>query len=309
MSVATTSGYDYSKEDVGYDSTNEDDIETRDAKRARNDLAEKPKHDKRTKAKAHSSVFSEEAAADEGRRQRVQLLQLNAYDRHKQLVNTYQLYFPGSTAGIQRDNRNDKRDIDVIKDHHRFLWNESDVEESWEVQLAKRYYDKLFKEYCIIDLTRYKENQFGMRWRVETEVLTGVGQFACASKKCEERKKLRTWEVNFGYIELGEKKNALVKCRLCFECSYKLNYHHKRKELTKKKKKRKKKKRSSSSETDDYRSRKRKIADEKLEKEKAEKVEAELEQEASNLWSKPTEKEEEKTRDDVFDEFLGDLFL
>ena len=51
MSVATTSGYDYSREDVGYDSTNEDDIETRDAKRARNDLAEKPKHDKRTKAK------------------------------------------------------------------------------------------------------------------------------------------------------------------------------------------------------------------------------------------------------------------
>ena len=118
---------------------------------------------------------------------------------------------------------------------------------------------------------------------------------------------MRTWEVNFGYIELGEKKNALVKCRLCFECSYKLNYHHKRKELTKKKKKRKKKKRSSSSETDDYRSRKRKVADEKLENEKAEKVEAELEQEASNLWSKPTEKEEEKTRDDVFDEFLGDF--
>jgi len=262
---------------------------------------------------AHSSVCSEEGAADFGRRQRVQLMQLNAYDRHKQLVNTYQLYFPGSTAGIQRDNRNDKRDIDVIKDHHRFLWNESDVEESWEVQLAKRYYDKLFKEYCIIDLTRYKENQFGMRWRVEAEVVAGVGQFVCASKKCEERKKLRTWEVNFGYIELGEKKNALVKCRLCFECSYKLNYHHKRKELTKKKKKRKKKKRSrsssSGSESDDYRSRKRKATEEKVEKDKAEKAEAKLEQEASNLWSKPAEKEEEKTRDDVFDEFLGDLFL
>ena len=40
---------------------------------------------------AHSGVFSAEAAADEGRRQRVKLLQLNAYDRHKQLVNTYQV--------------------------------------------------------------------------------------------------------------------------------------------------------------------------------------------------------------------------
>jgi len=311
MEPATHSGYDYSKEDIGYDSTNEDDTETRDAKRARRDLADKPRYDKKGKAKAHSSVFSAEAAADEGRRQRVQLLQLNAYDRHKQLVNTYQLYFPGSKAGIQRDNRGDKRDIDVIRDHHRFLWNESEAEESWEVQLAKRYYDKLFKEYCIIDLSRYKENQFGMRWRVEAEVVTGQGQFMCASKKCQERKKLRTWEVNFGYSEHGEKKNALVKCRLCFECSYKLNYHHKKKELTKKKKGKKKRSRSSSSSNSEseYRSRKRRAADEKLDKEKTEKVEAELEKEASSLWSKPVEKEEEKTREDVFDDFLGDLFL
>ena len=109
MSTATHSGYDLTTEDIGYDSTNEDDIETKDAKRARRDLADKPKYDKREKAKvshinaiiettmttcplqAHSSVFSAEAAADEGRRQRVQLLQLNAYDRHKQLVNTYQV--------------------------------------------------------------------------------------------------------------------------------------------------------------------------------------------------------------------------
>lgn len=90
MSATTSSGCDYSKEDNGYDSTNEDDTEARNAKRARLDLAEKPKHDRREKAKASSSVFSTEVAADEGRRQRVKLLQLNAYDRHKQLVNTYQ---------------------------------------------------------------------------------------------------------------------------------------------------------------------------------------------------------------------------
>jgi len=304
-----SSSYDYSREDVGYDSTNEDDTITRDAKRARRDLADKSKPDRKEKAKAHSSVFNAEVAADEGRRQRSKLLQLNAYDRHKQLVNTYQLYFPGSTAGIQRDNRNDKRDIDVIREHHRFLWNESDVEESWEVQLAKRYYDKLFKEYCIIDLSRYKENQFGMRWRVEAEVVTGKGQFLCGNKKCQERKKLRTWEVNFGYLEQGEKKNALVKCRLCFECSYKLNYHHKRKELTKKKKKKKRSRSSSSSsESDsDHRNRKRKSDGDTLEKDKAKK--ADLEKAESNLWSKPAEKEDEKSRDEVFDEFLGDLFL
>jgi len=26
-------------------------------------------------------------------------------------------------------------------------------------RLAKKYYDKLFKEYCIADLSRYKENK------------------------------------------------------------------------------------------------------------------------------------------------------
>merc|ERR1719341_69797 len=212
---------------------------------------------------------------------------------HKQLVNTYQLYFPGSTAGIQRDNRNDKRDIDVIRDHHRFLWNESEAEESWEVQLAKRYYDKLFKEYCIIDLSRYKENQFGMRWRVEAEVVTGKGQFACANKKCEERKKLRTWEVNFGYSEFGEKKNALIKCRLCFECSYKLNYHHKKKEVIKRKKdiKKKKKAHTSSSSSSDSSSDENETKSER--KTKATEKETErIEKSASEVWSKPAEREE-----------------
>ena len=81
-----------------------------------------------------------------------------------------------------------------------------------------------------------------MRWRVEAEVVAGKGQFVCANKKCASVKKLRTWEVNFGYVEHNIKKNALIKCRLCPDCSYKLNYHHKKKELTKKRKKNKKKK-------------------------------------------------------------------
>lgn len=58
-----------------------------------------------------------------------------------------------------------------------------------------------------------------MRWRQEAEVVTGKGQFFCGNKRCERGKKLRTWEVNFGYVEHGVKKNALIKCRLCFDCS------------------------------------------------------------------------------------------
>lgn len=33
----------------------------------------------------------------------------------------------------------------------------------------------------------------------------------CGNKKCEERLELRSWEVNFAYVEHGEKKNALIK--------------------------------------------------------------------------------------------------
>lgn len=42
---------------------------------------------------------------------------------------------------------------------------------SREKELAKKYYDKLFKEYCIADLSRYKENKVG--WTddmIQTEI-------------------------------------------------------------------------------------------------------------------------------------------
>ncbi|XP_060260611.1 uncharacterized protein LOC101105041 isoform X3 [Ovis aries] len=116
-----------------------------------------------------------------------------------------------------------------------------------EKRLAKKYYDKLFKEYCIADLSRYKENKFGFRWRVEKEVISGKGQFCCGNKCCDEKEGLKSWEVNFGYTEHGEKRNALVKLRLCQECSFKLNFHHRRKEVKSKKRKDKAKKDSEES--------------------------------------------------------------
>jgi len=35
---------------------------------------------------------------------------------------------------------------------------------------------------------------------------------------------LSSYEVNFAYEEHGEKKNALVKVRVCLECAELLNY-------------------------------------------------------------------------------------
>lgn len=56
-----------------------------------------------------------------------------------------------------------------------------------------------------------------------------LGQFTCGSLRCDETKGLQSWEVNFAYMEQGEKKNALVKVRLCERCSDRLNYKKKQK--------------------------------------------------------------------------------
>lgn len=37
------------------------------------------------------------------------------------------------------------------------------------------------------------------------------GQFSCGNKHCDGEEGLKSWEVNFGYVEHGEKRNALVK--------------------------------------------------------------------------------------------------
>jgi protein FRA10AC1 len=53
--------------------------------------------------------------------------------------------------------------------------DEADSDISWEQRIAKRYYDKLFKEYAICELKRYKEGKIAMRWRTENEVIVGKG--------------------------------------------------------------------------------------------------------------------------------------
>lgn len=84
---------------------------------------------------------------------------LNPYQVHQKLINDYILKRPGDTSKLfMRDTSKDQTDLDVIRNNHQFLWNDDDVD-SWEKQLAKRYYDKLFKEYCIADLSRFKENK------------------------------------------------------------------------------------------------------------------------------------------------------
>ncbi|KAI8421730.1 hypothetical protein MSG28_009705 [Choristoneura fumiferana] len=219
------------------------------------------------------------------------LRNLNPYELHKYLVNVYCLNKKGSTAVLTRDTSRDRTDLDIIRENHKFLWEEDDVANTWEKQLAKKYYDKLFKEYCICDLSRYKENQVALRWRVENEVVLGKGQFQCGSKRCSNATGLRSWEVNFAYFEDGEKKNALVKLRTL-------------KKSQKKKKKRIERESSSEKESEDD-----EAPSALQELDAVASTSTHPEETNESLWKKGVQEEVEKSREEEFAEYLEDLLL
>jgi hypothetical protein len=54
----------------------------------------------------------------------------------------------------------------------------------------------------------------------QKEVFSGDGQWRCGNKACRSAQDLSSYEMNFVYTEHGEKKEALVKLRLCPECGH-----------------------------------------------------------------------------------------
>ncbi|CAG0913407.1 unnamed protein product [Notodromas monacha] len=262
-------------------------------------------------------VKRNDASISDERREKLLLLAMAPYERHKLLVNTYLLTKPGDTKIFERDTSNDRTPFDALVEHHRFVWKASDSEISWEGRLAKRYYDMLFREYAICDLSQYKTGNVAMRWQTEKEVQTGKGQFICGSRKCHESAGLRTWEVPFRYQEQGEKRTELVKLRLCAACSKKLNYGHGKREVTKSRNKRLKEERKpaatdevAEASTSEPRTRPSEV-DEKPIVEKTEGSTNRASEDISAIWSAPAPASEEEglSRDDEFQAYLEDLFL
>ncbi|KAM9837182.1 protein FRA10AC1 [Aulostomus maculatus] len=318
----------------GYDSDFSDDdrqgesSEQRLKRKHEVEILQKPFQKGRYSQAAHRSFHSSEFDREEARNRRAHIISLNAFERHKKFVGDYILYYGGHMVDFRRTTANDKTDHDVLRENHRFLWRDEDEEDmTWEKELAKKYYDKLFKEYCIADLSRYKENKFGFRWRTEKEVVSGKGQFQCGNKHCEKEEGLKSWEVNFAYVEQGEKRNALVKLRLCPECSFKLNYHHKRKEVkvkskrfsdenqetSQKRKNRKRRKRSAHSKKPKH-TKQREQSSSSSSSEESQDKDSEAEEGAegqseADHWRGPAPAVEERSREEEFDEYFEDLFL
>lgn len=79
--------------------------------------------------------------------------------------------------------------------------------------------------------------QFALRWRTESEVISGAGESTCGNTRCalhsprnvEERfPGLKTLELPFSYEEKGDRKIALVKVVLCDKCCRKLVWKRKK---------------------------------------------------------------------------------
>lgn len=68
-----------------------------------------------------------------------------------------------------------KSDLQLLREHHRFIRQPEDEEGTWEARLAARYYERLFREYVICDLRGYRKGEIGLRWRTEAEVRSGKG--------------------------------------------------------------------------------------------------------------------------------------
>ena len=154
----------------------------------------------------------------------------SAWDKHREMMRRYSRGVPGKSGGGSGGGAGGASaalsDVDVLRKEFRFISHDAEYATSWGKKLVEAYCRRLYKEYALVNLARYTEGKVGMRWRTEDEVVDGKGQFTCGGlPACATPSHgLATLEVPFAYKEGGEKREALVKLRLCRMCRYKLEF-------------------------------------------------------------------------------------
>ena len=144
----------------------------------------------------------------------------DSYNKHLSYLSTF---YQVSGKPLPEFKHSIKTDYTILAKTHRFIRTDKDDEQNEEdIRLAKAYYSKLYRTFCLADLSRWEEKKIGMRWRTEQEVLEGKGQFICGALNCNEVENLTSYEVQFSYRENHENKQALVKLRVCPQCAKKL---------------------------------------------------------------------------------------
>ena len=121
-------------------------------------------------------------------------------------------------------------DLSLLAEQYKFVPGEEEAAQmrtSWEGRMALQYSAKLYKEWALVDLSRWQEGKYGLRWRTEAEVRDGKGHHVCGNvtkgRRCSSTSGLSSFEVHFRYKEQGVQKNELVKVRLCATCGAKMN--------------------------------------------------------------------------------------
>ncbi|OBZ72433.1 Protein FRA10AC1 [Grifola frondosa] len=86
---------------------------------------------------------------------------------------------PGSSSQVVSGNV--QTEFDILQASHRFIRHRTNDEMSegdqlWGERLAENYYSSLYREYAVCDLKHYKSGNFALRWRTESEVISGEGR-------------------------------------------------------------------------------------------------------------------------------------
>lgn len=84
----------------------------------------------------------------------------SAYTRHLQATDAYLRYYGGSIPALEKP----RSERDILEENHQFIRRDDEGEViDEEKMMAKMYYDKLFKEFAVVELARWKEKQVGLR--------------------------------------------------------------------------------------------------------------------------------------------------
>lgn len=87
----------------------------------------------------------------------------SAYARHLQAASAYVSYYGGTVPTPAKY----KSERDILEDHHQFIRTDEETDTE-EKRIAKSYYDKLFKEFAMIELARWREKQVSsLRFHLE----------------------------------------------------------------------------------------------------------------------------------------------
>lgn len=78
----------------------------------------------------------------------------SAYARHLQAASTYVSYYGGSVP-VPAKCRSER---DILEANHEFIRSDDEPDDE-EKRLAKSYYDKLFKEFAMVELVRWRDKQ------------------------------------------------------------------------------------------------------------------------------------------------------